>query len=631
MRSAFLLKNFLLLLFFYLFFLTGALAQNKKIDSLQREIKQLERIHRDITRDTTLVKSYYRIAEEYNLVDDQQKEQANTRKALDLVSSMLERPSSSGKLKKYLLHKQALGYGNLGANYEEISDYPKALFYHFKALKIDESINHRRGIFRHLSNIGITYGVLGESKKALEYYLKSLAIARELNSIELEGTVYENIGSEYNQPGNRELALQYYTKALEIFKDLQDSGKIAVTLGNIGTVYNDLGDDKFENGLDPKDIKDYRTAANYYKEAVVIYEGIEDKRGKSIVLGNLATAYIKLKKYNDAKQVLLQSLALAEEIHDLTGLMISHQNLSELYADLNDIKKSFEHYKKYIVAKDSIFNKENIKKNLEAEINYEFEKKEAAQKAENEKQVIALEAENQIQRNARNFIIILSLMLLLLITVGLIYFNNKKNLKVREQHSQQLILSQEKERQRISKELHDSIGQNILFIKNQMIKKNDLSLMPSVDETLEEVRNISKDLYPNQLEKYGLIAAVDALAEKVKESSRVFVSHDLEAINKNIPVDQLINYYRIMQECISNTIKHADATALRISAERNNDNIELTIQDNGKGFDESTIAKKAQRSFGILNIEERVKYLKGKFKLETSPGKGTKYTFLIPA
>jgi signal transduction histidine kinase len=164
-----------------------------------------------------------------------------------------------------------------------------------------------------------------------------------------------------------------------------------------------------------------------------------------------------------------------------------------------------------------------------------------------------------------------------------------------------------------------------------MIKNNDLRLMSSVDETLEEVRNISKDLYPNQLEKYGLIAAVDALAEKVKESSNVFVSFDLDAIDKNISADKQINFYRIIQECITNALKHAEASALRITASQMNGNLELVIQDNGKGFDKEILSKKAQLSFGLLNLEERVKHLKGKLILETSPGKGTKYIFSIPS
>lgn len=632
MKSFFFVKSFSLLLAFFCLVCTANLsAQNKKIDSLLQEIKKLQSIRHDVTADTNLIECYYSIAEEYLDLDNLLKEQAYTQKALDLISLMLGRTISSGELKKYLLHEQALGYGNIGSYYEAISDYSKALDFHFKALKIDESIGNKRGELRHLGNIGIIYGDLGEYKKALDYDYKSLAIAKTLHSIEDEVALYGNIGGEYNYLKNYEMSLQYYSKALDMYKDLKDSASIAMMLGNFGNVYGDLGDNELDKGIDPKDIADYYTAIVYYKKALSLYENIGDKRNKSILLGSLGDLYMIIKKYDLAKKMLFESLALSEDLHYLEGVMEINKSLSLLYSDLGDSKKSFEHYKNYIDAKDSIFSGENTKKNVETEMNFEFEKKEAIQKAEHEKEVIALEAENRIQKNTRNYIILLALMLLLLVASGFVYFNNKKTLQLREVYSQQLLAAQEKEKQRISKELHDSIGQNLLFIKNQMIKNNDLRLMPSVDETLEEVRNISKDLYPNQLEKYGLVAAIEALAEKAKEASDIFISYDLEGFNKNITADKQINYYRIIQECISNTIKHADATALRITARNIVGEIELIVQDNGKGFNKSNMAKNAQRSFGMLNIEERVKYMKGSAILETSVNKGTKHTFIIPA
>jgi signal transduction histidine kinase len=267
------------------------------------------------------------------------------------------------------------------------------------------------------------------------------------------------------------------------------------------------------------------------------------------------------------------------------------------------------------------------KKTVQTAMAYEFEKKEAATKAGHEKEVIQLEAQNRIDKTKRNYVILATLLALLSTTIALVYYNNRKSLKMQEHYSHQLILSQEQERQRISKELHDSVGQNMLFIKNQMIKNSETRLLPSVDETLEEIRSISKDLYPNQLEKYGLIAAVEALSEKIKDATGIFVSHDLEALAGEIPSDKRINIYRIIQECVSNAMKHSSATALRITATAPSQTIELAIQDNGKGFDKHSLKHKAQKSFGVLNMEERVKLLNGRAEVESSPGNGTKWKF----
>jgi signal transduction histidine kinase len=108
------------------------------------------------------------------------------------------------------------------------------------------------------------------------------------------------------------------------------------------------------------------------------------------------------------------------------------------------------------------------------------------------------------------------------------------------------------------------------------------------------------------------------------------VSHDLAGFEKEFPPEKQISFYRIIQECISNALKHATATALRITAVSTGDGIELVIQDNGKGFEKQKLKLAAQKSFGVLNLEERVRLLNGKSQLETSPGNGTKWKFFIP-
>jgi signal transduction histidine kinase len=632
MQSASRINFFSLFVVFCCLLLSPVLpAQNKKIDSLKKEMIVLESIKGDITADSNLIEIYYSIADEYYKLENRLKELIYTKKGLDLTAEIIDLPTVSMELKEQLFANQATGYGNVGLYYDDIGDYPKSLTFYFKALKIDERMGNKKGMLFQLVNISTTYGNLGDQTKSIEYNFRALAIAKELNSIVLENTIHGNIAAEYIAMKNYRMALKYFNIIRGRILDGKDTVEIINLFGNLGMLYKGLGDIKLHKGSNPKNIPDYDTAIVYYKKAFEINKIAGNKSIRATLLASLGSLFVNMKEYTQAKIMLLQSLTLSKELNDLRGVMEVNEHLSSLYSDLGDTKQSFEYYKDHIAARDSLFNIENAKKNVETEMNFEFEKKDAVQKAEHEKTVIALEAENKIQKNTRNFIVLLAVMSLLLVASGFVYFNSRKALQLRELYSQQLLLSQEQERQRISKELHDSIGQNILFIKNQMIKNNDLRLMPSVDATLEEVRSISKDLYPNQLEKYGLIAAVDALAEKVRESSNIFVSYDLDAIDKALSPDKQINYYRIIQECITNALKHADASALRISASQTNGTLELVVQDNGKGFDKEILSKKAQRSFGLLNLEERVKHLKGKLALETSPGNGTKYIFSIPS
>jgi signal transduction histidine kinase len=211
--------------------------------------------------------------------------------------------------------------------------------------------------------------------------------------------------------------------------------------------------------------------------------------------------------------------------------------------------------------------------------------------------------------------------------------HQKEKQKLQALFSQQLIETQENEKQRISRELHDSVGQNILFIKNQLSKtntNNDVSaILETVNQTIAEVRNISKDLYPNQLEKYGLAAAIENLGEKVTESCGIFISADFQDTEQYLSKDAMIHLYRIIQEAINNAVKHAAATALRITAEKKDNKLHFLIQDNGKGFDKSILAKKQQSAFGLLSMEERVKILGGKLEIETALNQGTKLSFTL--
>ncbi|CAN5873461.1 hypothetical protein BH11BAC7_BH11BAC7_16490 [soil metagenome] len=536
-------------------------------------------------------------------------------KALDIWEKL--EASSTAQNKNRLLQRKSKTLGNIGVVYMDLGDYPRALDYFFKALTICETIKNQPGIAVNLSNIGNIYIEQGYPDKGLDYYFRTLKVEEAQQNTEGIATTLGNIGTVYDDNKNDyEKALYYYSRALKLTEEINDKDGMAIWLGNIGMVYEKK--------------KEYDKALDHYFHALEIAKETGNAITIAVELRAIGSLYSDQGKFKEAENYLLEALALDEESGALPQIMEDEQELNLLYSKTGRYALALDHYKKYIAAKDSIYNEENTAKSVRTEMNFEFDKKVAVQKAAHDKQVIAFEAESRIAKTTRNFIVLSALLLLGMITLGFTWFNNRKNLKVKEEYSHQLILSQEKERQRISKELHDSIGQNMLFIKNQLIKQKDTSLLASVNETLEEVRNISKDLYPNQLERYGLVAAVDALSEKVKETSSIFVSHDLEGFNCQIPPDKQINYYRIVQECISNTMKHSEATALRITAIAADGMIEMIVQDNGKGFDKLTLAKKAQRSFGLLNIEERVNYLKGRFDLQTAPGKGTKYIFNLP-
>ncbi len=510
----------------------------------------------------------------------------------------------------------ALCYSEFGILRMNEGKYPDALIYNFKALKLFEVLKDTFNMLRQNGNIGIIYDEQGLFDKALLYYNKALAYAIKTNNKQKIATQYGNIGIVYSKQDNFTKSIEYYNKALLIEKESNNKEGVARNLMNIANDYD------FQ--------KKYKQALPIFFEVLKMANEIGNKSMVLICNANIALAYNHLKNNDLALKYISEALSEVKTIKDLDLETEFERIYSEILTDKGKHAEALIHFKNYINLKDSVFNRDNTLKGLEAEAKYDYEKKEAIAKVENMNKLSILKAENALKVRTRNFIIVLVLLSLLATIFGFIYYFNRKALLQKQLFSQQLITSQEAERSRIAKDLHDGVGQNILFIKNQLVKLEINTLINQVDDAIEEVRNISKDLYPNQLERYGLVAAVDAMVEKAKAGTSVFVSHDLEALNVPLTDVQKINVFRIIQETLSNTLKHAKAKALRITATLNNGVVELIIQDDGMGYDKSSLALKSQKSFGLLGIEERVKILNGKFNVDSNIGTGTKSTFIIP-
>ncbi len=321
------------------------------------------------------------------------------------------------KIRELLKDKKAISIslGNIGNIYLDQGDYPKALNNYFKALEIAEGLGDRNGISRHMGNIGIVYEVKGDYTKALDYYFSALKIDKESGDKNGIAIGLGNIGNIYLAQKDYLTALKYDLKALKIAEELGDKNGIATHLSNIGSVY-------YKQASEAKYLKGsiglnslFRKALDYDFKALKIAEELGDRNSIAANLGNIGVICTSIKKHREAEQYLQRALALSTEINALDLVKATQQSLSELYSQTHQPAKAFEHYKKYIIAKDSLFNEENTKKIVRSEMNFEFEKKQAAEKAEQEKQNAITKVEIEKQKLQRNALIIgLSLLLLLL-------------------------------------------------------------------------------------------------------------------------------------------------------------------------------------------------------------------------
>jgi signal transduction histidine kinase/ligand-binding sensor domain-containing protein len=205
--------------------------------------------------------------------------------------------------------------------------------------------------------------------------------------------------------------------------------------------------------------------------------------------------------------------------------------------------------------------------------------------------------------------------------------------------SQQLIASQENERRRISGELHDSLGQRLIIIKNHALyllrPKADLQSQEERRQTIEEInteaslaidetRTISYDLRPFQLDRLGLSKAIEALIRSASRATGIHFSTNIADIDTSFPEDLRINFYRILQEGVNNIMKHSGATEAEISVEKTSRGISLSIRDNGIGFfPQQKVTGISKGGFGLTGIRERALLLGGTVEVESQPGVGT--------
>lgn len=210
-----------------------------------------------------------------------------------------------------------------------------------------------------------------------------------------------------------------------------------------------------------------------------------------------------------------------------------------------------------------------------------------------------------------------------------------------EQYSQSLISTLENERKRLSSEFHDSIGQNLLVIRNRILlmlrqnytdnQKEKLDGLAAItSETLDEIRAISQNLRPTTLDTIGLTASLNNMLERLKRSTNIKINFICpQSIDEIIHKDLEINVYRILQELMNNVLKHSKADEATVSISQLNNQLLLQIKDDGIGFD---VQNKATISTGngFTSIKERVKILKGDMTIVSKMREGTLVNIRIP-
>jgi len=342
---------------------------------------------------------------------------------------------------------------NIAAIYTNQGDILKALNYFAQSLKIREQIGDKQGIAVSLNNIASIYTKQGDISKALDNYERSLKIREELGDKKDIANSINNIGSVYYSRGDFIKAMANYRRSLKLFEEINDKADVASVLNNIGSIYDKEGN--------------MPMVLDYYGRSLKIREEIADKQSIANSLINLGGVYLKIaraslnlaakqKNYKLALSHSLKSLTLSKELGFPENIRDAEWTLSEVDAGEKNYGGAFEHYKQYIIYRDSINNKETRKASIKNQLKYEYEKKEAVIKEQQEKDRAVAE-----EKNRRQQIAIWSVAVGLLLVIGFAGFVFRS---LKTTRSQKLIIEEKQ------KEILDSIN---------YAKRIQMTLIPS--------------------------------------------------------------------------------------------------------------------------------------------------------
>ncbi|WP_299888193.1 tetratricopeptide repeat-containing sensor histidine kinase [uncultured Lacinutrix sp.] len=469
------------------------------------------------------------------------------------------------------------------------------------------------------------------------YYTKRALL--HLKDEELIARAYHIMGFCYKKKGKVDNAMEMLFKSLKISKK-NDYREITC-------------DVKLDLGILYAIKKNYSRAIEYYDKSKTIAEanGFKDKSINAQV--HKAMSISKLGKPNQAITMLLNNLESAKKISSLTIQKNIYNNLVEIYSTTKNYKSANTALVNFYKLRDSITNAKHKNEITALVANYETvnEKKDILTLNE------ALTDNNsEIKRERLHKKIFLYGFLIILIpTLGLLFVYAQK-LKVKNKYNQQkeainkqkittllkeheltlantYMLAQNQVRSRIGRELHDSIGGNLAGIKLQMEGRvHELPLLkefiPRINYTYEQVRAISHNLVQKkfnntQFSKY-LSDYIDTIS-KATETDILFITHQVEKIN-TIDENKKSEIFKIIQELINNTLKHAKAKEIEICLNAYQDKIEIFFEDDGVGFN----TQKRVSGIGLQNIKERLSLLNASIDIDSVINRGTAVRIEIP-
>lgn len=532
-----------------------------------------------------------------------------------------------------------------------------------------------RGIIWH--NYGIVQQVKGDEKGAMEAFTnKAAPYAQRSGDGLVLGKAYKGIAIVFMNANQRAKAASYLEQAIQsIEKAPADNPLRTVELVETYIIAgeNYVHQDQYEPAkrlldkaklfLAPYPASNlyliyyfaeglYFDKRQQYAQALQsLNKGMEVSTRFKAVYSLNRLKYAKYKTLSHQKDYANALLALKDLAQSplvfTTDKKIYYKELYLTYATLGNTPEAFHWAKRYISLSDSLYENKYQNDIVELETKYK--------NAENQKKINALEAEKersllQVRNNRLLNWLLGTVSLFLLITAvfaTVLYRNSRKLAQQKELNYQQqlkeseqkqqiqlakaLRQGEEQERKRLASDLHDGLGGMLAGIKIHLSRlATDTSantnpaelhkIIDQLDVSATELRRIARNLLPESLLQLGLETALKDMCESLTTDT-THIRFQAICIGENLTAETQLTIYRIVQELLTNAIRHAHASEILVQCSQNENMFFITLEDNGRGFDMSVLP--AKNGIGLTNVKSRVDYLKGKVDVSSLPDEGT--------
>lgn len=530
--------------------------------------------------------------------------------------------------KNHWPEKRAFGHLYRGITQYLNGAYPQAHQQYFKALHLFDSLSLDSGMGRTYNELAVFYHKTKDTAKAFVALDSAYHFCRKAGDRQGMGTALEHRASFLFRKQKYSEAKAYMDRVLALRQKTKDSVGLSYVYLNLAEYHTVTGA--------------FAKALERVRQSTQLRRALGDTQG--VIVNTVITGEVQLsqKNYEAAIHSFKKGRKRARAIGFADLERYAHDMLEQCYLALEDYQSAYTHALEGARAQDSIFNLEKARAISELETQYQTEQKEqkiALQQATLNEQAAIIE---------RNTLFIAALILVVAL-LAVIYFlaryrfrkrrellEREQELRLQKAQIEATLRSQEEERKRVARDLHDGFGQLIAALRMQLdsaedhLAKATPQALQQAESLLEqmhtEIRSAAFNLMPQVLIDGGLVPALQSLSDKLSQGGQVQISTRAYDMEERLDETREVALYRIVQEWLTNVLKYARASSVHIQLLRHEEELSLTIEDDGRGFDPAQLEQ--SEGNGWRNIQLRLQMIRGQGEVDSRPDlQGT--TFII--